>query len=116
MISSIIHCFLTGFNKVHVGRSSKWTEVRARHLSNHPVCEACGGIDHLEVHHIEPFHINPSLELVDDNLITLCEAPSRLCHFIWGHFYNWKRINPNVVKDVNKWKKSLDSAKNIDNK
>lgn len=77
-------------------RSYRWTVVRKEHLENNPDCAACGRNKKLEVHHIEPFHLNPDLELDPNNLITLCDDP---CHFVFGHLMNYKSWNSNVVKD-----------------
>jgi 5-methylcytosine-specific restriction enzyme A len=49
---------------------------------------------------MRPFHVHPELELDDANLITLCEKPGHDCHFVFGHFHDWKRWNPDVVADV----------------
>lgn len=78
------------------GRSPKWRKVRAEHIKNNPYCAACGRKDGLEVHHIVPYHINPDLELEPSNLITLC---GKYCHFIFGHYMDWKSWNENVVRD-----------------
>ena len=83
------------FDKMY-GRSPKWRSVRAEHIKNNPYCAACGRKDGLEVHHIVPYHINPDLELEPSNLITLC---GKYCHFIFGHFMDWKSWNENVVRD-----------------
>lgn len=88
-------------------RSGKWTTVRNRFVEDHPVCEACGGDDDLNVHHIMPFHESPELELEASNLITLC----RDHHFDIGHdpdgpegprTPNWKLSNPHVRSDARK--------------
>lgn len=87
-------------------RSSKWKNIREKHLSEHPSCAACGRSLKVEVHHIEPVHLNPDRELDFSNLITLCDDP---CHIVFGHFMNYKSWNPDVVKDClvyyNKYKK-----------
>lgn len=81
-------------------RSSKWPGVRHNHLKLNPTCALCGGTEKLEVHHIEPFHLHPELELDPGNLITLCEGNSKVtCHLWLGHLGNYKKINPNVVED-----------------
>ena len=59
--------------KPAVERSPQWSAVRNRHLKLHPMCEACGSIDHIQVHHIKPFHLFPELELEPTNLISICE-------------------------------------------
>src|SRR5262249_5614140 len=88
-------------------RSSKWPKVRNAHLKKQPICQVCGGREHLQVHHRKPYHLHPSLELVDSNLITLCENPSSNCHFLFGHLRNWKAFNPNVSRDAAKWRKKI---------
>lgn len=77
------------------GRSGKWSTVRKNHLKDHPSCAACGRSKKVEVHHIEPYHLNPSRELDPTNLITLCADP---CHIVFGHFMNFKSYNPDVVE------------------
>lgn len=77
-------------------RSSKWSEVRKKHLSNQSFCQACGSNKKLEVHHIEPVHINPERELDESNLITLC---SNNCHLLFGHLMSYKSWNINVTQD-----------------
>lgn len=83
-------------------RSSKWPAVREAHLKLHPVCEVCGGAESLEVHHKEPFHLNPTLELNPDNLITLCESKKMgvNCHLFVGHLGNFKSFNATVADDA----------------
>lgn len=85
-------------------RSSEWVQVRSDFVRKHPRCEACGSGYNLNVHHIEPFHQRPDLELVEDNLITLC----REHHFRIGHDPDgpgprkpsWLESNPNVRSDA----------------
>ena len=79
------------------GRSSNWRTVRAEHIKKHPKCAACGRKDGLEVHHIVPYHVDPSRELDPENLITLC---GKYCHFVFGHLMDWKSWNENVVEDA----------------
>ena len=78
------------------GRSWKWKDVRKKHLEIQSYCQACGREDNLEVHHIIPVHINPSKELDETNLITLC---SKGCHLMFGHLMDYKSWNPSVVAD-----------------
>lgn len=77
-------------------RSPKWTTIRKQHLKDNPNCAACGRNKKLEVHHIEPVHINPDRELDPANLITLCDSP---CHITFGHLLDYKSWNKNVVDD-----------------
>lgn len=80
----------------YAARSPKWKGLREKHLSEHPSCAACGRYLKVEVHHIEPVHINPERELDPNNLITLCDNP---CHIVFGHFMNYKSWNPDVIND-----------------
>lgn len=92
-------------------RSSKWPTVKKAHLKKEPICQYCSGISCLEVHHIQPFHIDKTKELKDENLITLCEDPTKMCHLHIGHNGNWKSFNPNVRADCDA-KKSGASSRN----
>lgn len=81
-------------------RSPHWEAVRRVWIHAYPSCAACGGTASLQVHHIKPFHKHPDLELDIDNLITLCEAEARNCHYCFGHGYCWRGWNPQVVEDA----------------
>jgi|APGre2960657373_1045057.scaffolds.fasta_scaffold203801_2 5-methylcytosine-specific restriction protein A len=80
-------------------RSPKWDGVRKKHLLTQPTCQACGKSKNVSVHHIEPFHLRPDLELDPSNLLSLCEDGPN-CHLTWGHLRDWKQYNPHVVKDA----------------
>ena len=87
--------------RVTEGRSGKWPAVRAAHLKRQPACAACGQTKELNVHHRIPFHVDPSLELSPENLITLCEHSPQSCHYHFGHCaLSWKAFNPHVVEDA----------------
>lgn len=76
------------------GRGSCWQRARAAHLRIEPRCRACGSGDEIEVHHILPYGVDPSLECAADNLVTLC----RPCHHVVGHAGNWHTYRPDVVR------------------
>jgi len=78
-------------------RSPGWAALRKEHIGRQPCCQACGSCKKPEVHHIVPVHLDPSKELDPDNLITLCD---KYCHFVFGHFMNYKSWNKNVVRDA----------------
>jgi predicted TIM-barrel fold metal-dependent hydrolase len=90
-------------------RSSKWATVRKEHLKNSPKCAVCEGTKQLNVHHIQPFHLHPDLELEPANLITLCESASYgiICHILIGHLGDYKNVNPNSVEDAKTWNAKL---------
>lgn len=101
-----------GKHPLSARRSGHWPTVRKHHLELHPVCEICGGSEKLEVHHIFPYHMDPSRELDSGNLVTLCEAnPVFSCHRIFGHLNNFRGWNPDVLKDAKDWREKLEQNK-----
>lgn len=100
---------LKGKAPLTAARSSYWPKVRKEHLSKHPQCAVCGETHKLEVHHIQPFHLHPELELNPDNLITLCESDSNgvCCHLFVGHLGNYKSFNTSVKDDAKYWHNKL---------
>lgn len=90
-------------------RSSKWPKVRQEHLAEHPKCVVCGSKEKVEVHHIQPFHLDPSLELNPSNFISLCEDKKNglNCHLLVGHLGSFKSYNVNVVKDAAAWNNKI---------
>jgi 5-methylcytosine-specific restriction protein A len=87
------------------GRSGRWPGIRKEHLKQEPTCRVCGGIDDLEVHHILPFLLAPTLELSESNLITLCNKHS--CHLLFGHLGNFKSWNNRVREMSNDMLKKI---------
>ena len=85
-------------------RSGQWPRVRRVHLEREPACQACGRRKALEVHHVEPFHVDPARELDPTNLITLCGDP---CHFVHGHLMGWSRVNPSVRDDCTRYRAAV---------
>ena len=75
-------------------RSPHWPVVERAHLAQHPECAACGGKEHLQVHHRLPFHLHPELELDPSNLLTLCMARDCEAHLLLGHGSNFRAFNP----------------------
>ena len=77
-------------------RCGGWKTVRDRWLRANPTCSACGSARNCEVHHVVPVSCDPSRELDESNLITLCHT----CHFVFGHLHQWSSHNPSVVEDA----------------
>ena len=84
-------------------RSKEWHKVRKEFIRSHPECYVCGRTTNLHVHHIVPYHIDPSKELDPDNLITLCGR----CHLLIGHLNCWNCWNPNIIDDANYLKQKI---------
>lgn len=93
-LSDLVH----GKAPLFASRSPAWTQVRTCYLAENPFCQACGGKEKLEVHHIIPFHEAPHLELEPTNLITLCESGKYgiNCHLFVGHKGNYRDVNSSV--------------------
>lgn len=83
-------------------RSSHWDDVRDSYLTINAQCEACGSSKSLQVHHIVPFHVDPSKELDLSNLLTLC-MDEHDCHLAIGHGGSFRHYNPDVREDVKKF-------------
>ena len=96
---NLLHVLAKHVATLGAKRSDKWPAVRKAHLVKEPFCQWCGGTKNLEVHHMHPFHLNPSLELDDSNLITLCECVGAECHLHHGHLDNWKGFNPTIASE-----------------
>jgi hypothetical protein len=62
-------------------------------------------VKRLTVHHVIPVHVDPSLELDEKNLITLCGV----CHFVFGHFFSWRKFNESVREDVEHFRQKLET-------
>ena len=92
-------------------RSKYWRKVRKAFIKKNPRCACCDSKYKIEVHHIQPFHSNPELELVESNLITLCENKKYgiTCHQLIGHRGDYRKINVDVVRDAAYWKSKIKS-------
>lgn len=80
-------------------RSTRWRSLRAVFLAAYPRCAACDAARGLEVHHVVPYHLDPSLELSVGNLLTLCSR----CHLFVGHLGSFRHFNPAAVEDASAW-------------
>jgi 5-methylcytosine-specific restriction protein A len=106
MIKKIKEVFIDNKYSWSKNRSAKWPAVRDAFIEKRKECFVCGSKKNLEVHHIVPFSDNPDLELVEDNLIILCESKKYgvNCHLFFGHVGNYKFSNENILKDASEWK------------
>lgn len=84
-------------------RSSRWATIRRKHLQIQGTCAVCGTSKNLQVHHLKPFHLNPKLELDENNLITLCG----MHHLLFGHLMRWESWNPNCKRDAEEWQEKI---------
>ena len=99
---------LPGKAPVGARRSSQWRPVRDEFLRGKACC-VCSGRRKLVAHHRIPFSLAPHLELVESNLLALCEAKRYgiNCHLLLGHLGNWQRTNVSVDADVAYWHQRL---------
>jgi len=93
-------------------RSPKWSKARIEHLKVEPTCRVCGATTKLEVHHVEPFHKRPDLELDPKNLVTLCGNPSCKSHLTIGHLGDYQLANPDVRSDADMLRKRRETVRN----
>lgn len=85
--------------KLQHARNPRWAALRSEHLKLQRECQACGGTQLLEVHHVLPVHLFPEYEMLESNLVTLCEA-GPVCHLHWGHLGCWRRYNARLRDDL----------------
>lgn len=98
-ITRILHYLKDLFRGNLLGglRSSDWYWFKKMYEGICPKeCRCCGTKRKVELHHIVPFHEDPSLELDVNNVIWLC----RTCHHLLGHLKFWKSHNVNVEEDA----------------
>lgn len=95
-VSDVLHALKR--EKEKEKRSPHWAADRRGYLKTNPACAACGSKLFPQVHHIVPFHEDPSRERDPTNWITLCAW--RGCHLGVGHGKDFKFFNPNVVEDA----------------
>lgn len=88
-------------------RNGKWRSLRNRLIDEAGCCAVCQKKTNLIVHHKIPFHVDPSLELDENNLVVLCENDILNCHLIFGHLGNWREYNEEIDKDIEIWNKKL---------
>lgn len=88
-------------------RSGKWPAFERRIFARDGYrCRACGTTFDLVGHHIVAFHDRPDLELVESNVITLCQPLGGGCHLHLGHKHpitgkcSWLWCNPNIIEDA----------------
>ena len=78
---------------------SQWqlTKAKRAYLKEHAECAICGHTKDLEVHHVVPVHVDASKALDHDNFITLCDWRNHGCHYVFGHFRNFRtKWNPDI--------------------
>ena len=74
------------------------------------LCNKFKGIK-VEVHHIVPFHVDPSKELQPTNFITLCQSKSHNDHLIFGHLLDFHAQNAKVLTDAKNYRGELAKRK-----
>lgn len=104
LLKSVKHAMNVARSAIHeahksVNRSPHWVKTEHEHLRTNPTCAACTGTDHVQVHHVQPFHLHPELELDPTNLMTLCMGPKE-CHLQLGHGGDFRKYNPLVRTSV----------------
>lgn len=99
--------YLFGSRRTPAGtkRSPQWRAVQKKWLRANPRCQVCNKKWRCVPHHVVPFHIDGSLELRFDNLMTLCPV-----HHLWiGHLGDFHSWNASVRSDALVWQKKIAS-------
>ncbi len=89
-------------------RSHQWPALERKFKAANPNCFVCGGSKLIQVHHAQPFHLFPHLELEWSNLRSLCMAPGHFCHFVFGHLFRWSNYNLELDREIRHWRKMLE--------
>lgn len=79
-------------------RSPHWNALRKDYIAGHPLCEVCGKKAR-DIHHLIPFSVDPSKELLWENLTALC----RDCHWSYAHLFSWRSYN----NELKEWAKKV---------
>ena len=85
-------------------RSSEWKATRDSFLKKHPLCEVCRVKAEI-VHHILPYHISPENELLESNLISLCNE----CHLVLAHLKSFKRWDRHIRETARLFRTKIDN-------
>ena len=105
MLRTIEHIkdVVQGKTSITKRRHKDWRSFRKDYLKICNECKICGSKRKLAVHHIVPFHVDPSRELQTSNCMTLCFY----CHLIFGHLKNYKSYNRQIQFDAIEWEKRI---------
>jgi len=87
-----------GYALVHPIRTWSVRSACKTHVSKHPTCAWCGGLNGVDAHHIVPLWADPSRGSDPDNFISLCHT--RRCHLVVGHNCNYATKYVRNVRDV----------------
>ena len=98
MLKHLFRVVHSSIREKYKKRSPKWGAVAHEKVAEIKKCEVCGSTDRLQVHHIQPFHDNPELELEPSNLVVLCMSKNE-CHLVCGHGGSFKTYSP-IILDV----------------
>lgn len=66
---------------------------------DNPFCAYCGEVGDTDIHHKIPVSVAPDLAADKNNMIPLCRGNK--CHFVVGHFSNWRDYNSRVDATCN---------------
>lgn len=95
-------------------RSPHWGKFKKAYFKKYgKACEVCGRKSFVQLHHVIPFHVRPDLELMEWNVVGLCEPPHKVrkCHLIYGHLGDWRWFDPDVKEVAASVKKKIAEAR-----
>ena len=87
--------------KKRAKRSSRWPALERRTKKSVGACEACGSKKGLQLHHVQPYHLRPDLELEPSNLMVFCMAVLGWeCHLYLAHAGSFRGYNASIRVDA----------------
>ena len=72
-------------------RSGSWPTLEKHYKADHPTCIYCDNPTE-QIHHVCPFHDDPSLELDDNNLAALCHEHHGENAHLGFHYKSWNPL------------------------
>ncbi|MEK6878319.1 MAG: HNH endonuclease signature motif containing protein [Nanoarchaeota archaeon] len=82
-------------------RSSQWGKLSRQFLKENPYC-FCGE-KAKTTHHIIPFSVDSSKELLKENLFAVCNH----CHLRFAHLGSFRSYNKNIREDAEVWRQKI---------
>ena len=93
---NLIRAYLN-FKSLSLPTQWQMTKAKRAYKKDHCKCAVCGYTKNLEIHHVVPVHVDRTKALDTDNFITLCDWRNHGCHYVFGHFRNFRtKWNPNI--------------------
>ena len=84
-------------------RSGKWGKLSKQFLKENPYC-FCGE-KATTTHHVIPFSVDPTKELLKENLFAACNH----CHLRFAHLGSFRSYNKEIRADAEYFRKKIEN-------